>query len=534
MTTSAMPELGTTRNDLKLIECIDPATLEVIGRVPEWSAQMVSAAIARARKAQPGWSALGFRGRAQYLRRVQESISERAAELAAVITRNSGKPLVESLSSDIVPVLYLLRYFLAEGEKMLAPEPVNLGGWRLLGRQSYLERAPRGVVAVISPWNYPFSIPMGEAVMALLAGNAVLLKPSRNTALVGEAIREVMQKAELPEGVFTVVQGSGSALVQGPVDFIAFTGSVATGKEIAALAGARLTPVMLELGGKDPMLVLADADLQAAARAAVWGAFTNSGQVCASVERVYVHASVSEEFIRLVVAETRRLKQGPGMDLATEVGPMINREQFEIVAGQVEDARQRGARILLGGGRHPDWPGYFYQPTVLTGVDHSFKIMQEETFGPVLPIMTFQTEDEAVQLANDSRYGLNAYIFTADLERGRRLARRLQAGTVMLNENLMTHALAETPWGGVKESGLGRTHGKYGLWDFTELKHVHIDRFRHQRKIWAFPYGRELYELLLAGARLLNPRRAAAARAAVGLWPRFRAWQKMIRRRGGQ
>lgn len=525
----AIPMMAAEEKAAGTIDCINPATLEKIGQVPEWSDEMVAAAIRRAKDVQPAWAALGFRGRALYLERVQGLLSARAEALARTITLNNGKPLPESLSSDIIPVLYLLRYFLKQGEKLLRPEPVNLGPWRLARRQSYLLRVPRGVVAVIAPWNFPLSIPVGGVVMALLAGNTVLLKPSRSTALVGEAIRQVFADAGLPGGVFTVVQGSGSALARGPVNFIAFTGSVATGKEIMRTAAERLTPVMLELGGKDPMLVLEDADVGVAAHSAVWGAFTNSGQVCASVERVYVHESIAEEFTRKVVEETRRLRQGPGLEPGTDVGPMTGREQFEIVADQVEDAKRRGAKVLTGGGRNPDFPGYFYRPTVLAGVDHSFKIMQEETFGPVLPIMTFQTDEEAIALANDSRYGLNAYVFTTDLERGKRIAARLEAGTVMVNDNLMTHAIAETPWGGIKDSGIGRTHGKYGLWDFTEMRHVHVDRLAHWKKIWTFPYRQELDDLLLTGARLFSAKASVRWRALLQIGFKFQAWRKSSR-----
>ncbi|MGH9901902.1 MAG: aldehyde dehydrogenase family protein, partial [Pyrinomonadaceae bacterium] len=349
-----------------------------------------------------------------------------------------------------------------------------------------------GVVGIISPWNFPWAIPLGEVVMALVAGNSVVLKPSELTPLVGLKIGEVFRRAGLPEGLLEIVTGDGStgaALAAAGVDKIMFTGSVATGRRVAEAAARRLTPVVLELGGKDPMIVLEDADLEAAASAAVWGAFANSGQACASVERCYVHESIALAFTARVVEKVKSLRQDVGTREGTDVGAMSSERQLRVVEEHVSEAVARGARVLAGGGRARGFErGSFYEPTVLAGVDHTMLVMREETFGPVLPLMTFETEEEAVRLANDSPYGLTASVWTRDTGRGRRVAARVEAGTVMVNEVLYTHGIAQTPWGGVKQSGLGRTHGRPGLLELVAPHHVHVNRLARLHDLWWFPY----------------------------------------------
>jgi succinate-semialdehyde dehydrogenase/glutarate-semialdehyde dehydrogenase len=304
-------------------------------------------------------------------------------------------------------------------------------------------------------------------------------------------IGAVLRAARFPEGLVEIVTGDGStgaALVEAGVDKIMFTGSVATGKRVAEAAARHLTPVVLELGGKDPMIVLDDANLANAARAAVWGGFCNAGQACASIERLYVHESVAKDFTELVVKETRKLKLGPPADGAIDLGAMTNERQLRIVENHIEDAVERGAHIETGGRRIENSDGWFHEPTVVTNVDHSMEIMTEETFGPVLPIMTFKTDEEAVRLANDSIYGLTAAVFTGDIARGRRLAERIDAGTVMVNEVVYTHAIAQTPWGGVKQSGYGRTHGRLGMLELVSPQHIHLNRFPWVPDVWWFRY----------------------------------------------
>jgi succinate-semialdehyde dehydrogenase/glutarate-semialdehyde dehydrogenase len=471
----------------------DPATGEEIGRVPLRTGEDVARAVGRARAAQKGWGALGFGERARVVMRARALVLEEMEEVAALVSRESGKPAAEAVAMELVPTLDLMQFFARRTARMLRPEKIDIGLYRFLGRSSFVEYRPVGVVGVISPWNFPWAIPLGEVVMALMAGNAVVLKPSELTPLVAVKIGDVFARAGLPAGVLEVVTGDGStgaALVEAGADKIMFTGSVATGKRVAEAAARKLIPVVLELGGKDPMLVFEDADLDAASSAAVWGAFANSGQACASVERCYVHERVAEDFTARVVEKVKALRQAAGGEEGADLGAMSSERQLLTVEGHVREAVSRGARVLTGGARarglHEG--GAFHEPTVLTGVDHSMTVMREETFGPVLPIMTFRDEDEAVALANDSPFGLTASLWTRDLRRGRRVASRVEAGTVMVNEVLYTHGIAQTPWGGVKQSGLGRTHGRLGLLELVAPHHVHVNRLAFLQDVWWFNY----------------------------------------------
>ena len=357
-------------------------------------------------------------------------------------------------------------------------------------------REPYGVVGIISPWNYPFSIPATEALAALVAGNAVVLKPSEFTSLVALELESLLHAAGVPENVLQVVVGdgaTGAALLHsrgGPgIDKLVFTGSVATGKRIAVAAAERLLPVVLELGGKDPMLVLDDADVDVASSAAVWGAFLNAGQTCLSVERCYVHRSLYDAFLKACVAKTKKLRVGHGLDRETDVGPMIHERQLQIVESHVDDAVARGARVLAGGSRFPELGKNFYQPTVLADVTHEMRIMREETFGPVLPVMAFDSDEEAVRLANDTEFGLAASVWTRNRERGERLARCIQAGTVMVNDVVSCFGISEAPHGGVKSSGVGRSNGRFGLEVMVRPKYLDSDLMPGMKKVWWYRYG---------------------------------------------
>jgi acyl-CoA reductase-like NAD-dependent aldehyde dehydrogenase len=471
----------------------DPATGEEVGRVPLLGAEDVARAVARAREAQKGWGALSFRERAVVVMRARAFVLEEMDEVARLIARESGKPAAEALAMEIVPALDLMQFFARKTARLLRPEKVDIGLYRFMGRTSVVEYRPLGVVAVISPWNFPWAIPVGEVVMALMAGNSVVLKPSELTPLVALKIGEVFARAGLPAGLLEIVTGDGStgaALTEAGVDKIMFTGSVSTGRRVAEAAARKLIPVVLELGGKDPLIVFEDADLDAASSAAVWGAFANSGQACASVERCYVHESIADDFTARVVEKVKALRQAVGTEEGADLGAMSSERQLRTVEEHLREAVARGARVLAGGGRarglHEG--GAFHEPTVLTGVDHSMTIMREETFGPVLPIMTFRDEDEAVRLANDSPFGLTASVWTRDIRRGRRVASEIEAGTVMVNEVLYTHGIAQTPWGGVKQSGLGRTHGRLGLLELVAPHHVHVNRLAALQDVWWFNY----------------------------------------------
>ena len=485
------------------IVLVNPSTGRENGRVALMDADDVAVAVQKARQAQQAWSQLAYRARAQFVLRAREIVLAQVDDIAALISRETGKPAAEATSMEIVPALDLMHYFARNTERMLRRQKIAIGQYDLMGRSSYIVYKPLGVVGIISPWNFPWATPLAEVVIALMAGNAVVLKPSELTPLTALKIGEVFQQARLPEGLLQIVTGDGStgaALVDAGVDKIMFTGSVATGKRVAEAAARHLTPVVLELGGKDPMVVLEDANLTNAARAAVWGGFCNAGQACASIERLYVHESVAKEFTELVVNETRKLKLGPPAD-GIDLGAMTNERQLHIVEEHIQDAVKRGAHIETGGRRVENTDGWFHEPTVVTQVDHSMDIMRDETFGPVLPIMTFKTDEEAVRLANDSVYGLTAAVFTGDVPRGRRLAEQIDAGTVMVNEVVYTHAIAQTPWGGVKQSGYGRTHGRLGLLELVIPQHIHVNRVPWLPDVWWFRYTTSAANLFRGFAR---------------------------------
>jgi len=358
---------------------------------------------------------------------------------------------------------------------------------------------------VIAPWNFPFSIPMGEVAMALIAGNGVVLKPSEVTPLIALKAKELADAAGLPPDLFQVVTGrgpTGSALIDAGVQYVIFTGSVATGKKVGAACGERLIPCTLELGGKAPAIVCADADLDRTAQALAWGAFANSGQVCCSVERVYVHEAVYDDLVDRVVALARSLRQGDASTGEVDVGAMAWDRQVDTVERLVDAAVKAGAKAACGGKRVVG-PGQFYPPTVLTGVTQDMDVMRKEIFGPVMPIMKVSSEDEAVRLANDSHLGLLAYVFSRDTARARYMAEQIEAGTVMINDVLNTFGAPETPWGGVKMSGIGRTHSVIGLRDVCELRHVNYDRVSLPRELWWYPYRDRSYKLLLGAMKAL-------------------------------
>ena len=471
---------------------LNPATGEVLREFECATTEQVRAAVARASAAQPAWWELGVRRRREILREFQRLLLERKAEVARLVSEEAGKPYAESLVAEVMVGLDAARFCIATAYGFLRPQRVPHGNFILKAKSGVLLREPHGVVGIISPWNYPFSTPASETVAALVTGNAVVLKPSELTPLVALKLEELLHAAGVPRDIFQVVIGdgeTGAALVDSALDKIVFTGSVSTGRRIALAAAPRFLPLVLELGGKDPAIVLEDADLDTASSGVVWGAFMNAGQTCLSIERCYVHRSVYDRFVEACVAKARQLDVGNGLDPLTEVGPMIHARQLETVEAHVADAVARGAKILCGGKRLPEVGPNFYAPTVLTDVTHQMRIMTEETFGPVLPIMPFDTEDEAVRLANDSAFGLAASVWTGSRSRGEAIARRLRAGTVMINDALSAFAISEAPHSGTKNSGLGRTHGKLGMEEMVRVKYVDSDGLPAMKKLWWYGYG---------------------------------------------
>lgn len=525
----------------------NPADGSEVGRVRTSGPRDVRIAVERSRAVFRMWRTTSFAERKRLVMRACETVLDDIDGIAKLISAESGKPFGEAIAMEIAPVLDLMQWIARGAEKMLRPRRIGIGLYSLLGRSSRITYHPLGVVGIIPAWNYPFSIPLGEAAMAIMAGNSVVIKPSELTPVVGLKIGEIFERAGAPDGLVQIVTGAGetgAALVEAAPDKIMFTGSVATGKKIAAAAAKDLTPCVFELGGKDPMIVFEDANLELAASAAVWGAFCNSGQSCSSVERLYVHESVADELTKLIVEKTRELKQGSGDDEEISIGAMSSERQIRIVEDHVADLIASGAKIVTGGRRNADAlvrngrngatfaddadpltsrsdkaslkvddvrGPLFYEPTVITGATNTMRAMQEETFGPTLPIATFQTEEEAIKLANDSEFGLTASVWTRDYARGRRVAEQIEAGSVCINEVLYTHGIGQTPWGGFKNSGRGRTHGRAGLMELVQPQHIHTNRIAILPDPWWMPYStnavatfRKMSRTFASGSLLLS------------------------------
>jgi len=470
----------------------NPATGELLRELDCPSDAEVHAAVAVARLAQPTWNELGVERRIRVLREFQKLLHRDKAEVARLITREAGKPYVEALLTEVLVVLDATRFLIDNAFEFLRETPVEHGSFAMKTKRGRILREAHGVIGIISPWNYPLSIPAVDTLAALVTGNAVVLKPSEFTSLVSLKLQSLLRQAGVPEAIFAVVVGDGStgaALLQAEIDKLVFTGSVPTGKRIAQTAAVRLLPVVLELGGKDPMLVLDDADIDVASSAAVWGAFVNAGQACLSVERCYVHRSQYESFLAACLDKTKKLRVGNGLEPEIDIGPMIHERQLRIVESQVNEAVAQGARLLTGGSPLPKLGANFYAPTILADVTQDMRIMREETFGPVLSVTPFDSDDEAVRLANDSEFGLAASVWTRNTRRGEAVARRVVAGTVMVNDTISCFGISEAPHGGVKASGMGRSHGRFGLEEMVRVKYLDTDRMPGMKKVWWYGYG---------------------------------------------
>lgn len=504
------------------IVSVNPATGETLRELDCMADVEVLAAVEGARQSQAAWVELGVRKRIEILRIFQKNLQAKKSSIAEAITREAGKPTAESLVTEVLVVLDAAQFLIDHAFALLHDEPVPHGNLATKLKRGRLLREPHGVIGIISPWNYPFSIPATETLAALVVGNAVLLKPSELTPLIALELAALLYGSGVPKDVFQIIIGdgaAGAALLRAPIDKLIFTGSVATGKRIAVAAAERLLPVVLELGGKDPMIVLDDADVDIASSAAVWGAFVNAGQACLSVERCYVQRSLYERFVKACADKAVFLTVGNGMDPKTDVGPLIHERQLRIAESHVQDAVALGATIVVGGKRLTELGANFYAPTVLMNVTHDMRIMREETFGPVLPVMPFDSDDEAIRLANDSEYGLAASVWTRDSQRGEYMARKIHAGTVMVNDVISCFGISEAPHGGVKASGLGRTHGRFGLDEMVRMKYLDIDQMPGMKKVWWYGYGgafrRQMEGFLdLQFARGFTARVSGALRAA--------------------
>ncbi len=477
----------TTGSSGKVIEVRNPATEEIIDTAPAANAADVNQAVTAAQAAFPGWKKIPAVQKAEMLHEVAQKLTERCEEFARLLTLEGGKPLIEN-KDEMSWSAACFRYYAELGRSSRGRVIPSIEESQL----AMVLKEPYGVVAAIVPWNYPILLMAWKVAPALAAGNTVVLKPSEMTPLSTLLFAELF--AHLPPGVVNIISGYGSAcgepLVLDPrVRVIAFTGSLATGQRIAQLVAPQMKKLHLELGGKDAFIVAEDADLDVAVPGVTWAALLNAGQVCTSTERVYVHESIAPTFIERITEYAKSLRLGPGLDPDTDIGPIIGESYRAKIEGQVAEAQALGAKILTGGRRPPHLErGYFYEPTVMTNVDHSMAIMREETFGPAIPIMTYRSFDEAITLANDSKYGLGANLYTHDPAKAKRFFEEVEAGTLWINDPLTDNDAG--PFGGFKMSGMGRELGEEGLDEFRETKHVHWD-FEGAAKSWWYPYGKK-------------------------------------------
>lgn len=506
--TVAEVETRANRPSADVIPCVAPATGESLGEVPVMGPSEVRLAVDRARSAQRSWAVLSVEERAERLLRFRDRVVERADALVELLSRETGKPRQEALSHEVIVLADAIGWVCKTAPRALAPREIELH--LMKHRRSVIEHVPRGVVAILSPWNFPLSIPFGDAVVAWVTGSAVVIKPSELASLIALEVKKLWDESGLPEDLLQIVTGygeTGAALIDAGVNKVVFTGSVATGRRVAAACGERLIPCVMELGGKAPLIACADCDLERTARAIVAGGFANSGQACISVERVYAHKDVHDRLLERVVALTKELRQGNPDGAVVDVGAITLPRQAEIVAAHVEDALAKGAKLQVGGKRKGG-KGTFFEPTVLSECTHEMSVMTQEIFGPIVPFMRVESEEQAVAMANDSHLGLNAYVFTSDRERGRRLAGQVSAGSVVVNDVLTNFACPEAPFGGVRQSGFGRVHGEDALRDMAEVRHLSFDRIRPPSRdpLW-YPYSDKAYDLVHKGMRVLFSRR---------------------------
>jgi acyl-CoA reductase-like NAD-dependent aldehyde dehydrogenase len=500
---------GASADAAKGIPVENPATGEIVATVPDVGPGAIADMAARARAAQPGWEAFGFDGRARILLRAQKWVMDNAEQIASTIVSETGKTFEDATLAEIGYAGNAFGFWAREAPNYLGDQRVKSSQVLVKGKKILLRYRPLGLIGVIGPWNYPLTNSFGDCIPALAAGNSVIMKPSEITPLTSLLMAEGMRECGLPENVLQIATGrgeTGAELVE-HVDMIMFTGSTRTGRKVAEAAARRLIPASLELGGKDPMLVLSDADLERAANFATYYSMQNAGQTCISIERVYVEEPVYDEFVAKVSEKVRALRvgkpEGPG---SVEVGAITFPPQMDTIKDHVADAVKRGARVLAGGNEVPG-PGRFFEPTVLVDVDHSMKIMKDETFGPTLPIMKVHDTEEAVRLANDSPYGLAASVFTRDTTRGEEVAKRLEAGAADVNDVMINYTVLELPMGGAKASGLGSRHGPGGIRKYCSQQAIVITpKLALKKELFMYPYKSRTSRMLAGLFKLLYGR----------------------------
>lgn len=482
-----------------MIKSINPGTLEVNGKIKETDLEKLDEIFENSRNAQKIWAKLPLKIRAKRIIKVNEVISTQFDEISLLISKEVGKPPSEAFTNEVYGIVdSTFHYYISVEEVLGKVEEIPLGFYESLNKRSILLYKPIGVICIIGPYNYPLAIPFQQIVQSLMAGNSVIFKPSSDTILVGQKIQEIFDSIDIPENLVQTVFGDGSKIGNSLIDKadkILFTGSTSTGKKIMQRAAQTLTEVSLELGGKSAMIVFPDADIERAVLAARWGVFTNSGQVCASVKRLYLHSDIYDIFLSKLIQVTKKLKQGIPTDPDVDIGAMVNEEQLNLVDKMVKIGIEEGAKVLTGGQRNPNFKGYFYEPTILANVTNDMKVVQEEIFGPVLVVLKFSNTNQVIEMVNDNQYGLTSCLWMKDIKFGQQIAEEIDTGTVMINEVVYTFALASTPWGGTKNSGIGRTHGKLGFYEVTRPLHLNIDQYEGP-DLWWMPYNKDYQDIV--------------------------------------
>ncbi len=514
----------------------NPATLQAVGEVSVASGEICERAIQAAKEAYAAWRWLDPKEKRAIFKRAENILARRATEAGRLMAMEKGSPYAESLAVEVFGALQSLNYYGHNQGRLLRPRKAGHHTPLFFNKSGMFHFHPLGPTLIISPWNFPFLIPFCDVLSALTAGNTVVLRPSTSTPLTGLLVGEIFLEAGLPPGVLNVivcrVPEAEAMIVHRDIQSVMFTGSVGVGKRVVELCSRNLTNLALELGGKDPMVVLEDADIERAARGAVWTAFMNCGQSCGSIERAYVARKVVDRFTARVVELAKEVRVGDPLETGIDMGPMANAGQLKAVEEHIADARAKGATILVGGGRVPGLVGHFIQPTVLANVDHTMLCMTEETFGPTLPIMAFDDDEQAVALANDSKYGLTASVWTRNRRKAAWFAERLEAGSVTVNDHMYSFVEPRAIWGGIKQTGMGRSHGRYGLLELVDIKYVGTDFFRKKSQTWWFPYDKSLEGVMEKAVTVFHGAGLGArTRAVLGLrkeWRRIAATAPLL------
>lgn len=512
-TTTCISEFNPPVNEIimteKPITSINPATGESLGYFPADTIEELRIRIDKARSVQRHWKETPLPQRIKHIRRIAGYLYQHADDIADKISKDNGKTQMEAFASEVFPCIMAVHYNCRKAKKFLKAKKIRASNIFFIYKRSKIVRVPWGVTGIIAPWNYPLSIPFFEIIIALLAGNAVILKTASETQLVGKTLEEIIGAAGLPDGLFTHLNLPGiiigDALLEYGVDKLFFTGSVEVGKKLMAKASETLTPLSLELGGNDAMIVCEDANLYRAAAGVLWAGFQNCGQSCGGIERIYIHETVYDKFLSILKNGVESLRPGSGTDFNTDLAVMTTSKQLETVKHHVADAISKGAKIYAQSPL-PDDNGLnnFHPAMVLADVNHSMILMSEETFGPVVGVMKFSTIEEAIALANQSILGLTASVWSKNRKNAEKIGLQIQAGVISFNDHLMSHGMPETPWGGFKESGIGRCHGELGFEEMTQPQVIIHDLLSFtQKHLWWHPYNKEVYQGIKGIMRVL-------------------------------